>query len=189
MITARSITKGIAIEVEGEPYTVVDWQNVTRARVEPAVKAKLRHIRTHDLVERTLDARFKYKVVPIERLAVVFTHWDGELYHFVDIGSDNPDDPDEFVLPLEVLGKAGKFIVDDLKLDMLVLNNEPIGVDLPPSVVMRVKSVEMVGHYWRAIMEGPARQETGLVVMVPTIVSPGDLIRVNTEDGEYIERV
>ncbi|GHO85052.1 elongation factor P [Dictyobacter formicarum] len=189
MITGRDITKGITIEVEGEPYTVVDWRNVTRAQVDPTVRAKLRHIRTHDLVERTLEAHFKYKVIPIERLAVVFTYWDGELYHFVDIGSDNPDDPDEFMLPLEMLGKAGKFIVDDLNLDMLVLNSEPVGVDLPPSIIMRVKSIEMVGHYWRAIMEGPARLETGLVVMVPTIVSPSDLIRVNTDGGEYIERV
>ncbi|GHO88591.1 elongation factor P [Dictyobacter formicarum] len=189
MITANDITRGIAIEIEGEPYMVVNWKKVTRAQVDPDVKVKLRHIRTHDLIERTLDAHSELTVVPIERLAAVFTHWDGEFYHFADIGSDNPDDPDEFQLPPEMLGKASKFIVDELQLNMLVLNSEPVGVELPPSVIMRVKSVDMVGRYWRAIMEGPARLETGLVVMVPPIISPGDLIRVNTENGEYMERI
>ncbi|GHO52001.1 hypothetical protein [Ktedonobacter robiniae] len=72
---------------------------------------------------------------------------------------------------------------------MLLLNSEPVGVELPSSVIMRVKRVDMVGRFWRAIMEGPARLETGLAVMVPPIVSPGDRIRVNTENGEYMERV
>lgn len=188
MITASDITKGIAIEIEGEPYRVVDRERVARAQVDPDVKVKLRHIHTHDLIERTRDAHFPIKVLPIERLAFVFTHWDGEFYHFADIGSDDPDNPDEFQLPPEMLGKASKFIVDDLQLDMFVLNSEPVGVELPPSVIMRVKSVDMVGRYWRATMEGPARLEN-LAVMVPPIVSPGDLIRVNTEDGEYMERL
>lgn len=66
-----------------------------------------------------------------------------------------------------MLGEASKYIVDGLQLDLLLLNGEPVGVDLPPSVVMRVKDVEMSGRHWRATMEGPARLETGLVVEVP----------------------
>lgn len=189
MITASDITKGVTIQVEGEPYTVVNLKKITRAQVDPDIKVKLRHIRTHELIERTLDAHYPVDIVPIDRLAVVFTHWDGEFYHFADIGSDNPDDPDEFQLPPDMLGNAAKFIVDDLELEMLLLNSEPVGVELPSSVIMRVKSVDMVGRFWRAIMEGPARLETGLAVMVPPIVSPGDRIRVNTENGEYMERV
>ena len=131
----------------------------------------------------------KFKLVPVKRLPVIFTYWDGELYHFVDTAILDPDTPDEIMLPAEMLGKASKYIVDDLQLDLLLLNDEPVGVDLPASVVMRVKDVEMSGHYWHATMEGPAQLETGLVVLVPPIISPGDLVRVNTENGEYMERV
>lgn len=94
----------------------------------------------------------------------------------------------------EVLGEAGKYIVDGLQLDLLLLNGEPVAVDLPESVVMRVKETEApkigpASHYKPATMEGPARIETGLVVRVPPFIAPGDRIRVNTANGEYIERV
>lgn len=150
---------------------------------------KLRHLRTHAIIERTLEADTKLKLVPIGRLPVVFMYWDGELYHFVDPTISDPSISDEIMLPAEMLGEASKYIVDGLPLDLLLLNGEPVGVDLPPSVARHVRDVEMSGRHWRATMEGPARLETGLVVEVPPFISPGDRIRVNTENGEYIERV
>jgi len=189
MISSNEMQKGLTLEIEGEPYIVLDWQHVTEGRGKANIRLKLRHLRTHAIIERTLDAGPKFKLVPIERLPVTFAYWDGELYHFVDTGILDPDTPDEITLPAETLGKASKYIVDELQLDLFLLNGEPVGVDLPPSVVMRVKDVEMSGHYWHATMEGPARLETGLVVLVPHIISPGDRIRVNTENGEYMERV
>src|SRR2546426_5861395 len=189
MISSNEMKKGLTLDIEGEPYTVLDWRHVTEGRGKANIWLKLRHLRTHAIIERTLDAGPKFKLVPIERLPVTFTYWDGELYHFVDTGILDPDTPDEIMLPAEMLGKASKFIVDGLQLDLFLLNDEPVGVDLPASVVMRVTDVEMSGHYWHATMEGPARLETGLVVLVPPIISPGDRIRVNTENGEYMERV
>lgn len=189
MISSKEMKKGLTLDIEGEPYTVLEWQHVTEGQVDPFIRVKLRHLRTHAIIERTLEADHKYKLVPIERLPVIFTYWDGELYHFVDIGVLDIDTPDEIMLTAEMLGKASKYIVDDLQLELFLLNDEPVGVDLPVSVVMRVKAVEMSGHYWHATMEGPARLETGLVVLVPPLISPGDRIRVNTESGEYIERV
>ena len=189
MISSNEMKKGLTLDIEGEPYTVLEWQHLTEGRGKANIRLKLRHLRTHAIIERTLDTGHKFKLVPIERLPVTFTYWDGELYHFAEIGVLDPDIPDEFMLPAEMLGKASKYIVDGLQLNLFLLNDEPVGVDLPPSVVMRVKDVEMSGHYWHATMEGPARLETGLVVLVPPIISPGDLIRVNTENGEYMERV
>lgn len=189
MISSNEMKKGLTLDIEGEPYTVLEWQHLTEGRGKANIRLKLRHLRTHAIIERTLDTGHKFKLVPIGRLPVIFTYWDGELYHFAEIGILDPDIPDEFMLPAEMLGKASKYIVDGLQLDLFLLNDEPVGVDLPPSVVMRVKDVEMSGHYWHATMEGPARLETGLVVLVPPIISPGDRIRVNTENGEYMERV
>jgi elongation factor P len=95
---------------------------------------------------------------------------------------------------LKMLGEARKYIVDNLQLDLLLLNGEPVAVDLPESVVMRVKETEMpnvgtASHYKHVKVEGPARIETGLVVLAPQFISPGDRIRVNTANGEYTERV
>ncbi|MGZ3629155.1 MAG: elongation factor P [Ktedonobacteraceae bacterium] len=189
MISSNEMKKGLTLDIEGEPYTVLEWQHLTEGRGKAHIRLKLRHLRTHAIIERTLDTGHKFKVVPIERLPVTFMYWDGELYHFAETGILDPDIPDEMMLPAEMLGKASKYIVDELQLELFLLNDEPVGVDLPPSVVMRVKDVEMSGHYWHATMEGPARLETGLVVLVPSFISPGDWIRVNTENGEYMERV
>jgi len=189
MISASEMQKGLTIDIEGEPYTVLDWRHDTEGREKANIWLKLRHLRTHAIIEWTQDAGHKLKLVPVDRLPVTFMYWDGELYHFAETGVLDPDTPDEFLLSAEMLGKASKYIVDGLQLDLFLLNDEPVGVELPVSVVMRVKDVEMSGHYWHATMEGPARLETGLVVLVPPIISPGDLIRVNTEKGEYMERV
>jgi elongation factor P len=110
----------------------------------------------------------------------------------LDTGTD-PDAEDEIILSPETLGEARKYIVDNLQLDLLLLNDEPVGVELPESIVMRVletdAAVSPESHYRHARMQGPARLDTGLIVLVPPFISPGDLIRVSTANGEYLERV
>ncbi len=108
------------------------------------LRLKLRHLRTHASIERTLDADQKVRMVPVDRLPVTFAYWDGELYHFVESGVLDPDTPDEIMLPAETLGEASKYSIDDLQLELLLLNGDPVGVELPESVVMRVKETEPV---------------------------------------------
>ena len=189
MISSNEMKKGLTLDIEGEPYTVLEWQHVEEGRGSANIRMKLRHLRTGAIIERTLDAGHKFRLVPVERRPVTFMFWDGDFYHFMDT-----DTQDEISVPVEMLGEARKYIVDNLQLDLLLLNDEPVAVDLPESVVMRVKETEIpkVGtesHYKHATVEGPARIETGLVVLVPQFISPGDLIRVNTRNGEYMERV
>ena len=195
MISSHEMKKGLTIDIEGEPYTVLEWEHVEKGRESANIRMKLRHLRTGAIIERTLDAGHKFRLVPIERHPVTFMYWDGTAYHFVALDTTpDPDREDEIILPPETLGEARKYIVDNLQLDLLLLDGEPVAVDLPESVVMRVKETEMpkVGsesHYKHATVEGPARIETGLVVLVPQFISPGDRIRVNTANGEYMERV
>jgi elongation factor P len=194
MISSNEMKKGLTLDIEGEPYIVLEWQHVEKGRESANIRMKLRHLRTGAIIERTLDAGHKFRLVPIERHPVTFMYWDGESYHFVALDtSPDPDSEDEIILPPEMLGDARKYIVDNLQLDLLLLNDEPVGVELPASVVMRVKETDPVvsadSHYKHAWMEGPARLDIGLEVLVPQFISPGDLIRVNTTNGEYMERV
>jgi elongation factor P len=189
MISSNEMKKGLTLDIEGEPYTVLEWQHVGEARGSANIRMKLRHLRTGAIIERTLDAGHKFRLVPVERRRVTFMYWDGEFYHFLET-----DTEDETITPAELLGEARKYIVDNLQLDLLLLNGEPVAVELPESVVMRVKETETpkVGtesHYKHVTVEGPARIETGLVVLAPQFISPGDRIRVNTANGEYMERV
>ena len=195
MISSNEMKKGLTLDIEGEPFTVLEWLHVGEARGCGILRMMLRHLRSGAIIERTLDAGHKFRLVPIERHPVTFMYWDGAAYHFVALDTTpDPDREDEIILPPETLGEARKYIVDNLQLDMLLLNGEPVAVDLPESVVMRVKETEMpkvgtASHYKHVKVEGPARIETGLVVLAPQFISPGDRIRVNTANGEYIERV
>jgi elongation factor P len=189
MISSNEMKKGLTLDIEGEPYIVLEWQHVEEGRGSANVRMKLRHLRSGTIIERTLDAGHKFRLVPVDRLPVTFMYWDGEFYHFMD-----NDSQDELVLPVENLGEARKYIVDNLQLHLLMLNDEPVSVELPESIVMRVKDTEIpkVGtesHYKHAMMEGPARTDSGLAVLVPQFISAGDLIRVNTSNGEYMEKV
>ncbi len=194
MTSSNEMKKGLTLDIEGEPYTVLEWQHVEQGRESANIRMKLRHLRSGAIIERTLDAGHKFRLVPVDRHPVTFMYWDGALYHFVplDTGTD-PDSVDEITLSPETLGEARKYIVDNLQLDLLLLNDEPVGVELPESIVMRVletdAAVNPESHYKHARMQGPARLDTGLIVLVPPFISPGDLIRVNTTHGEYMERV
>lgn len=194
MISSHEMKKGLALDIEGEPYYVIEWQHVEQGRESANIRMKLRHLRTGAIIERTLDAGHKFRLLPLERHPVTFMYWDSELYHFValDTGTD-PDAQDEIMLPPESLGDAHKYIIDNLQLDLLLLDEEPVGVELPASIVMRVLETDAVvnpdSDHKHARMEGPARLDTGLIVLVPPFISPGDLIRVSTSNGEYMERV
>lgn len=194
MISSHEMKKGLALDIEGEPYVVVEWQHVEQGRESANIRMKLRHLRTGAIIERTLDAGHKFRLLPLERHPVTFMYWDGELYHFVplDTGTD-PDAQDEIMLSPEALGDARKYIIDNLQLDLLLLDEEPIGVELPASIVMQVLETDAAvnpdSDHKHARMEGPARLDTGLIVLVPPFISPGDLIRVNTSNGKYMERV
>ena len=97
-----------------------------------------------------------------------FKYWDGEFYHFLD-----NDTQDETLIPPETLGEARKYIIDDLQLDVLLLYDEPVAVELPESVVMRVNATNPIvgteSHYKHVTLEGPARTD-GLVVLAPQFI-------------------
>ncbi|MGZ3630938.1 MAG: elongation factor P, partial [Ktedonobacteraceae bacterium] len=75
MISSNEMAKGLTLDIEGEPYTVLEWQHLTKAGIAK-IWVKLRHLRTHAIIERTLDADSKFKLVPIVRLPVTFMYWD-----------------------------------------------------------------------------------------------------------------
>src|SRR5260370_30440034 len=138
MMSSNEMKKGITLDMEGEPYTVLDWKHVSEGRGKANIRLKLRHLRTDAIIERTLDAGPKFKLVPIDRLPVTFMYWDGALYHFVDTGILDPDTPHEIMIPAEMLVKASKYIVDELHLDLFLLTDEPVAVDLPTYALIQV---------------------------------------------------
>ncbi len=185
MLSTSELKKGLAIEAEGQPCNIVEWQHVKIGRGGAIVRMKLRNLRTGAIFDRTYDAGEKFKRLYLDRSTVTYQYQDGDQYHFMDTSTY-----DDIVLTEAQLGDAKSYLIDNLELDIVRYNDEPISVELPEKLTLRVAYTEP-GFKGDTATGGtkPATTETGLVVQVPLFIATGDLIRVNTSTGAYVERV
>ena len=185
MISTGDLKKGLTFEFEGQPCNIIEWQHVKIGRGGAIVRMKLRNLRTGAIFDRTCDAGDKFKRIYLDRSTVTYQYQDGDQYHFMDTTTY-----DDIVLSEAQLGDAKSYLIDNLELDIVRLDDEPISVDLPEKVVLEVTYTEP-GFKGDTATGGtkPATTETGLVVQVPLFISSGEKIRVNTTTGAYVERV
>lgn len=184
MISTSDLKKGVTIEFEGQLCSVLEWQHVKIGRGGAIVRMKLRNLRSGSTFDRTCDAGEKFKRLYLDRTTVTYQYEDGHQYHFMDTTTY-----DDIMLTEEQLGDAKNYLIDNLELDIILFDGEPISVEPPEKVVLRVTYTEP-GFKGDTATGGtkPATTETGLVVQVPLFISTGDLIRVNTATGTYVER-
>jgi elongation factor P len=178
------LRKGVTIEIEGQLYNILDWQHVKIGRGGAIVRMKLRNLRTGATIDRTYDAGDKFRRIYLDRVNVTYQYNDGDQYHFMDTSTY-----DDIVLTEAQLGDAKNYLTDNLELDIVRYNDEPLSVELPEKVVLRVTYTEP-GFKGDTATGGtkPATMETGLVVQVPLFITNDELIRVNTTTGAYVER-
>ncbi|GCE11727.1 elongation factor P [Tengunoibacter tsumagoiensis] len=184
MISTGDLKKGVAIEFEGMPCTILDWQHVKIGRGGAIVRMKLRNLRTGSTIDRTCDAGDKFRRLTLDRATVTYQYQDGDQYHFMDTNTY-----DDIVLTEQQLGNAKNYLIDNIELDIVSLDGSPLSVDLPEKVVLRITYTEP-GYKGDTATGGtkPATTETGLVVQVPLFLSIDDQIRINTTTGAYVER-
>jgi len=185
MISTSDLKKGVTLEFEGQPCNILEWQHVKIGRGGAIVRLKLRNLRSGATFDRTCDAGDKFKRLYLDRSTVTYQYQDDDQYHFMDTSTY-----DDIVLTTAQLGEAKDYLIDNLDLDIVRYNDEPISVELPEKIVLRVTYTEP-GFKGDTATGGnkPATTETGLVVQVPLFVTTDDLIRVNTSTGAYVERV
>jgi elongation factor P len=185
MISTGDIKKGVSLELDGQLYTIVDWQHIKMGRGGAIVRIKLRNLRTGAIIEKTFDAGEKFQRAYLEHRPVQYSYNDGDTYYFMD-----NETYETFPLTAEQLGDARNYLLDGMRLEIVSYKDEPISVDLPVTVDLTVTYTEP-GFKGDTATGGtkPATLETGLVVQVPLFVSTGDKIRVKTDTGSYVERV
>ncbi len=185
MISTGDLKRGLTIEFEGLPCSIIEWQHVKIGRGGAIVRMKLRNLRSGATFDRTCDAGDKFKRLELDRSTVTYQYQEGDQYHFMDTSTF-----EDIVLTEKQLGEAKDYLIDNLELDIVRYNDEPISVDLPEKLVLRITYTEP-GFKGDTATGGtkPATTETGLVVQVPLFLTTGDLIRVNTTTGAYVERV
>ena len=185
MISVTDLRKGVTFEMDGELYKVLDYQHNKPGRGNATIRTRLRNLRSGSNVDRTFQSGDRVQDVRLDRRTVQFLYSDGEFYHFMDLESyEQP------ILGTDILGDAANYLVDGLNLELSLYDSEPIDVELPVTVDMRVAKTEMAIKGDTATgATKDATTETGLVVRVPLFVSEGDTIRVDTRTGGYLTRV
>ena len=185
MISTGDLKKGISIEMDGQLFTIVEWQHIKMGRGGAIVRIKMRNLRTGAIIERTFDAGERFQRAYLDRKTVQYSYSDGDTYYFMD-----NETYEMTPFTKKQLGDAKNYLLDGMQLEVAYYNDEPISVDPPITVDLMVTYTEP-GFKGDTATGGtkPATLETGLTVQVPLFVSTGDKIRVKTDTGTYVERV
>jgi len=176
---------GTALAVDGQTYIVVTATHVKMGRGGAVLKTKLKNLKTGSVVDRTLKPNDSYDEADVSRTKATYLYADGKGYTFMDGLSF-----EQFTLTAEALGSATKFLAEGTVVDVLTIDNEPIGIDLPKKLEFAVtETPPNVKGNTSSGGTKPATLTTGAIVSVPLFINEGDIIRVNTTDGSYVERV
>jgi len=184
VINVGEIRKGVGIELDGKIFRVLEYSHIKMGRGGAQARLKLLDLRSGAIFDRTFSASERFARIRVDRHPVQFLYSDGDFYHFMDTQNF-----EQRAVPGAILGDAVNYLKDELQLELSYYGEEPIGVELPLNVVLRVEETDP-GFKGDTATGGtkPARTETGLRVNVPLFVTTGDLIRVDTRSGGYIER-
>ncbi len=177
--------KGMVINYEGEYYMVLDFQHVMLGRGSAYVRVKLRNVKTGKVLEKNIRESDTFEEVKLFKKPAIFSYSEGDIYHFYD-----KESYEEISFEKDVLGDALYYLKENLEVNLLYIEETPIGIELPNFVELKVIETEP-GIRGDTVSGGskPAKLETGKIIQVPLFINVGDVIKIDTRTGEYIERV
>jgi len=183
MINGSELRRGVVIELDGKLYQVVEYQHVKMKRTALA-RVKLRDISGGHTVERTFQSDDKLVRARMDTRQMQYLYQDGDLYYFMD-----QENFEQIPLNSSQLSDALNYLKEGISADVSTYKGEIIGVDMPITVELKVVDTEP-GFKGDTATGGtkPATLETGLIVQVPLFVNEGDVIKVDTRTGSYLER-
>lgn len=184
MIDAGELKKGITIELDNQLFQVLDYQHIKMGRGSAQLRLKLRNIKAGHIIERSFQASEKFVKAFLERRTVQFLYNDGDIYHFMD-----SETFDQTAIDKSKISDSLGYLKESLNLDLITYKGETIGIELPLSVELKVIDT-VPGFKGNTVSAGskPAKMETGLTIQVPLFINTGDVIKVDTRTGTYLER-
>jgi elongation factor P len=184
MYSPSDFRRGLRILVDDEPYYVVGYQHFKMGRGKANIRTKLKHIKTGAVIEKVFSTNDSFKPPDMEEKKMQYLYENVGEFTFMDSQTF-----EQISVPMDNLGDAKWYLLENEEYKILFLDNEAISVDLPTSVVLEVVETEpsAKGDTVTNITK-PATLVTGLVVKVPPFVREGDKVKVDTRTGEYLER-
>jgi elongation factor P len=187
LIGANELKRKMFITVDGQPYQVVEvfFAAPSARGASTMVRTKLRNLLTDAVLERSFKTNEKFAEPDVELKPAAFLYADGDGLHFMD-----DESYEQFSLPAAQLGAERLYLKDGLPLQIRKYNGAPIAIQLPTMVELTVAETEpaLKGDSASGGTTKTATLETGLVVRVPLFIKEGEVIRVNTETGEFVSR-
>lgn len=181
---ATNIRKGNLLRVNGVLYRVMSMDHVTPGKGRAHVQTKLRALLEGTQTEMRFRSDDNVEKVALESKEMQYLYNDGDGFHFMDTASY-----EQVAISAEMLGDASQYLLPDQVIQTEWFEGNPIGVELPPSVELKVtETMPGIKDATASAQRKPATTETGLVVQVPAFIEEGETIKVNTVDGSYMGR-
>lgn len=184
MISVNDFRTGLTIEVDGDIYTVIDFQHVKPGKGAAFVRSKLKNLRNGNIVEKTFRAGETVSRASIDNRAMQYLYNAGSEYTFMD-----NETYDQITLDEKQLEWEKNFLKENMTINIISYQGEIIGIQLPNSVELKVIETEpgVKGNTAQGATKN-AKVETGLNVQVPLFINEGDVLLIDTRDGHYISR-
>lgn len=184
MITAGDFRNGATFELDGQVFQIVEFQHVKPGKGAAFVRTKLKNVITGATVERTFNPTDKMPKAHIERKDMQYLYNDGDLYYFMDIETF-----EQLPISKDTIGDTFKFVKENMTVKILSFKGSVFGIEPPTFVELEVIETEpgFKGDTATGATK-PATLETGAVVKVPLFINQGEIIRIDTRTGEYLER-
>ncbi len=185
MYSASDLRKGLKVQIDGEPYIVVDFQFSKPGKGQALYRTKLKNMVTGNQFDRTFRSNDKFEKAPLEERTMQYLYSQADEFHFMDTKNY-----EQIVIMADQIGDDVNFLVDNMEVQILLFNKNPIGVTLPNFVNLVVTQAD---PWAKGDTSGtdtkPVTVETGYVLQVPPFIEEGETIQIDTRTGAYMTRV
>ena len=185
MATSNDLKNGLVLNIDGQLWTVIEFQHVKPGKGPAFVRTKLKNVLSGKVVDKTFNAGVKVETANVDKRDMTYLYDDGSGYVFMD-----KDNYDQVTLGAEVVGDATNYLLENQDAVVAMYEGNPIYVELPASVILEVTYTEP-GLQGDRSSGGtkPATVETGLQIQVPLFLEQGTKVKIDTRTGEYLGRV
>lgn len=184
MVTAGDFRNGVTFEMDGNVYSIIEFQHVKPGKGAAFVRTKIRNVISGAVTEKTFNPNDKYPTAFIERKDMEYLYNDGDLYYFMD-----SETYEQLPISPSVLGDNFRFVKENMICKVLSYKGNVFGIEPPNFVELQVTETEPgVKGDTATNVTKPATLETGAEIKVPIFINEGEMIRVDTRTGEYMER-
>ncbi|GAA1353867.1 elongation factor P [Arthrobacter koreensis] len=185
MATTNDIKNGTVLKLEGNLWSIIEFQHVKPGKGGAFVRTKMRNVRSGKVVDKTFNAGIKIETATVDRRDYQYLYKDGEDYVFMDTS-----DYDQLTVPGSIVGDYANFMLESMMVTIAMHEGAPLYIELPASVVLEITYTEP-GLQGDRSTGGtkPATVETGYEIQVPLFLETGTKVKVDTRTGDYLGRV